>query len=123
MIKAEEIKHAVDYLLKAPNGCFFKKLLIDNDNNAWGIVIGWSGGFDRRVATSFSDGEYHICSKIAINDSALQCDYECDFTMPYDKETGEVFDTSTELGTDFEAEALRLSKEFKEMECFYGHGI
>ena len=43
--------------------------------------------------------------------------------MPYDKETGEVFDTSTELGTDFEAEALRLSKEFKEMERFYGHGI
>lgn len=123
MIKAEEIKQAVDFLLKEPNGCFFKKLLTDNDNNAWGIVIGWSGGFDRHVATPFSDGEYRICSKIAINDSALQCDYEWDFTMPYDKETGEVFDTSTELGTDFEAEALRLNKEFKEMECLYGHGI
>lgn len=123
MIKAEEIKQAVDFLLKEPNGCFFKKLLIDNDNNSPCVVIGWSGGFDEREKTPFSDGEYRICSKIAINSSALQCDYEWDFTMPYDKKTGEVFDTSTELGTDFEAEALRLSKEFKEMECLYGHGI
>ena len=35
--------------------------------------------------------------------------------MPYDKETGEVYDTDAELGTDFEAEALRLSKEFEEV--------
>lgn len=73
-----------------------------------------------RKKTSFSDGEYRICSKIAYNDSALQCDYDIDFTMPYDKEAGEVYDTNTELGTDFEAEALRLSKEFERVANLFG---
>lgn len=122
MIKAEEIKQAVDFLLKEKQGCYFKPLKIDNGNNKWGIVIGWGAGFDEQKKTSFSDGEYRICSKIAYNDSALQCDYDIDFTMPYDKETDEVYDTDAELGTNFEAEALRLSKEFEEVakEFIYG---
>lgn len=119
MIKAEEIKQAVDFLLKEKEGCYFKPLKIDNGNNKWGIVIGWGAGFDEQEKTSFSDGEYRICSKIAYNDSALQCDYDIDFVMPYDKETGEVYDTDTELGTDFEAEALRLSKEFEEVASLF----
>lgn len=120
MIKAEEIKQAVDFLLKEKEGCYFKPLKIDNGNNKWGIVIGWGAGFDEQEKTSFSDGEYRICSKIAYNDSALQCDYDIDFVMPYDKETSEVYDTDTELGTDFEAEALRLSKEFERVANFFG---
>lgn len=120
MIKAEEIKQAVDFLLKEKQGCYFKPLKIDNGNNKWGIVIGWGAGFDEQKKTSFSDGEYRICSKIAYNDSALQCDYDIDFTMPYDKETDEVYDTDAELGTDFEAEALRLSKEFEEVANLFG---
>lgn len=119
MIKAKEIKQAVDFLLKEKEGCYFKPLKIDNGNNKWGIVIGWGAGFDEQEKTSFSDGEYRICSKIAYNDSALQCDYDIDFVMPYDKETGEVYDTDTELGTDFEAEALRLSKEFEEVASLF----
>lgn len=119
MIKAKEIKQAVDFLLKEKEGCYFKPLKIDNGNNKWGIVIGWGAGFDEQEKTSFSDGEYRICSKIAYNDNALQCDYDIDFVMPYDKETGEVYDTDTELGTDFEAEALRLSKEFEEVASLF----
>lgn len=119
MIKAEEIKQAVDFLLKEKEGCYFKPLKIDNGNNKWGIVIGWGAGFDEQEKTTFSDGEYRICTKIAYNDSALQCDYDIDFVMPYDKETGEVYDTDAELGTDFKAEALRLSKEFEEVASLF----
>ena len=88
MIKTEEIKQAVEFLLKEKQGCYFKPLKIDNGNNKWGIVIGWGAGFDEKEKTSFSDREYRICSKIAYNNSALQCDYDIDFVMPYDKETG-----------------------------------
>lgn len=119
MIKTEEIKQAVEFLLKEKQGCYFKPLKIDNGNNKWGIVIGWGAGFDEKEKTSFSDREYRICSKIAYNNSALQCDYDIDFVMPYDKETGEVYDTDAELGTDFEAEALRLSKEFEEVASLF----
>lgn len=119
MIKAEEIKQAVDFLLKEKEGCYFKPLKIDNGNNKWGIVIGWGAGFDEKEKTPFSDGKYRICSKIAYNDSALQCDYDIDFTMPYDKETDEVYDTDAELGTNFEAEAFRLSKEFEEVASLF----
>lgn len=120
MIKAEEIADAVDFLLKEKEGCYFKPLKIDNGNNKWGIVIGWGAGFNEQEKTPFSVGEYRICSKIAYNDSALKCDYDIDFTMPYDKETGEVYDTDAELGTDFEAEALRLSKEFERIANLFG---
>lgn len=120
MIKAKEIADAVEFLLKEKQGCYFKPLLIDNGNNKWGIVIGWGTGFDKKEKTPFSDGQYRICSKIAYNNSALKCDYEWDFTMPYNKETGEVYDTDAELGTDFEAEASRLSKEFERIANLFG---
>ncbi|MBO5376024.1 MAG: hypothetical protein J6A52_04155 [Bacilli bacterium] len=118
-IEAKEIKRAVDFLLKEKQGCYFKRLKTDKDGNEWGIVIGWGGGFDERKKTSFSDGEYRICSKIAYNESITQCDYEYDFTMPWDKETGDVYSTDTELGTDFEIESLRLSKEFESVASLF----
>lgn len=113
MIKAEEIAEAVEFLLKEKQGCYFKKVFSDLEGCAWGIVIGWGAGFDENEKTPFSDGQYRICSKIAHNDSALQCDYEWDFKQPCDRFTGEVYDTDTELSPDFNAEALRLSKEFE----------
>lgn len=120
MIKAKEIAAAVDFLLKDKEGCYFKRLFIQDGECVWGIAIGWSGGFDKKEKTPFSDGEYRICSKIAYNNSFLQCDYEWDFEQLYDKFTGEVYDTDTELGTDFEAEALRLSKEFERIANLFG---
>lgn len=119
MIKAEEIKQAVDFLLKEKEGCYFKKVFNAWGEYDWGIVIGWGAGFDENEKTPFSDGQYRICSKIAYNNSALQCDYEWDFKQPCNRFTGEVYDTDTELGTDFEAEALRLSKEFEEVASLF----
>lgn len=120
MIKAEEIAEAAEFLLKQPDGCFFKKIFIPSVEYDWGIVIGWSGGFDETQKTPFSDGEYRICTKIAYNNSALQSDYELDFTMPYNKETGEVYDTNTELESNLKAAALRLNREFEEVANFFG---
>lgn len=114
-ITVEEIENIVDFLLKEQQGCFFKQLKIDKGNNKWGIVIGWGAGFDENEKTPFSNGEYRICSKIAYNNSITRCNYEYDFIMPYDKDSGEVYDTDTELRTDFKSEALRLSKEFEDV--------
>ena len=118
-ITVEEITNAVVFLLKEKQGCFFKQLRTDKYGREWGIVIGWGGGFDEQKNTPFSDGEYRICSKIAYNVGITQCDYEYDFEMPWDKETGEVYSTDTELGTDFEVEALRLSKEFENIASLF----
>lgn len=120
MIKAEEIKQAVEFLLKEKQGCYFKKVFNAWGEYDWGIAIGWSGGFDEKEKTPFSNGEYRICAKICRTDNSLRCDYEWDFEQLYDRFTGEVYDTDTELGTDFEAEALRLSKEFERIANLFG---
>ena len=120
MIKAEEIKQTVDFLLKEKQGCYFKQLGTDKYDRKWGIVIGWCAGFDEEEKSLTSDKKYRICTKIAYNNNALQCDYDVDFTMPYNEETDEVYDTDTELGTDFELEALRLNKEFEDVASLFG---
>ena len=64
------------------------------------LVMGWSGGFDKddTQQNPYADGEYRICTKLAYNCDSLQCDYEYDWEMPYDENTGDVDDTDSEYG-------------------------
>ena len=86
-------------------------------SNGWFIAAGWMDGFDPDELGSTE----RLCFKIAyMPEHSLLTDYDYDFVMPYDKDTGEVWDTevSTEQGVT-EASLLTdlnwLMKEFDEM--------
>lgn len=78
MIKVKEIedflKESVNDLLNGGEGTWFKYL-----GNDLYLVTGWAG-----------DNE--LCSKVAVNQSSLQSDYEIDFNQPYFSD-GELYDS------------------------------
>jgi len=63
----------------------YKRVLgYDGENNYY-LVVGYMYDFD--------DGEYHLCAKIARPVSDVMSEYDIDFEMPYNPETGDVWDT------------------------------
>ncbi len=111
----KQIKDGVDWLMKNKEGCYHWHLLTDVYGREWCIVLGWGEGFEKDTPILYSSGSYALCTKIAYNNSDLQCDYDSDFEMPYNKKTGEVDDTDSPIsrGTDFVKLADSLLKEFK----------
>ena len=67
-------------------GCYF--------DDRWAIVLSW---FDYD-----GDGKLSICGKVAYQsiNNIMQCDYDIDWTMPYDERTGEVDDTEVLIDGD-----------------------
>lgn len=76
------------------NGTYYWYLNRNTNGNDWAIVLGWSDGFDADESDDCTDGTYRLCTKIAYqsSNSIMQCDYDIDWLMPYDEETGDVFD-------------------------------
>ena len=109
-ISAIEIKDAVDFLSKNKEGCYFKHIDTDDHKRLWGIAIGFDNGFDEQEPF----GTFRICSKICYNDSYMKTDFDWDFKMPA-YENGDICDTCTELGSDYELEAKRLTNEYNEV--------
>lgn len=66
----------------------------DSDGvNEWAIVFGYMDGF----TDDPKDKDYtQFCGKVAYQayNNVMQCDYDVDWTMPYDEKTGEVDDTN-----------------------------
>lgn len=88
---------SVEWLRNNKEGCaFFELGKSDCKTGKMSIVMGWSGGFDDdEPQNPNADGEYRICVKLAYNESSMQSDYEFDWEMPYDENTGDVDDTNT----------------------------
>lgn len=84
------------------SGTYFWELDIDDDENDWAFVLGWQDGFDEEPDDPFTDGTWRLCVKLAFqsNRSVMQCDYDIDWLMPYDEETGDVDDTEVSLYQD-----------------------
>jgi hypothetical protein len=103
----KEFTNAVEHMKKTKaNGTYHWLLGTDENNNDWAIVLGWSDGFEPDESDDCMDGTYSLCSKIAYqpNNSLMQCDYDIDWTIPYNEETGEVDDTEIAIfsGCDLE---------------------
>jgi hypothetical protein len=100
------VKEALDAFEDGYEGTYYYKLgNSDFHEGDWAIVIGWSGGFDTDYIDDnfISDGNgYEVCSKLAYNDSYMQSDYEWDWVMPYNEETGDVDNTENSLPRDLE---------------------
>ena len=94
---------AVAYMKETKcNGIYHWILGTDENNNDWAIVLGWADGFDADEADDCADGTYRLCAKLAYqsNKSIMQCDYDIDWLMPYDEESGEVDDNEVSIYPD-----------------------
>lgn len=117
-ITAKDFKDAVSSLTNGYT-CWRKLLGRTDAGTELVFVIGWSdAGYDEEDAkkNGYADGRYTICSKIACQSryNGSQTDYDIDFEMPYDKETGDVWDTDTMVSnneSDWEADAATYNKD------------
>lgn len=117
-ITAKDFKDAVSSLTNGYT-CWHKLLGRTDAGTELVFVIGWSdAGYDEEDAkkNGYADGSYTICSKIACQSryNGSQTDYDGDFEMPYDKETGDVWDTDTMVSnneSDWEADAATYNKD------------
>ena len=121
-ITAKELKEDVDFLVRNDCGCCRHEIGSDKDGNNWFILVGWQDGFEKVSKEDCTDGyasdeTWRIATKIGYQsaNNIMQCDFDVDFTMPYNEETGEVDDTCIKLPkceseTDWEIEAAQLNK-------------
>ena len=93
------LTESIQDLLKDPDGVWYKYL----GNNLY-LVTGWSG-----------DNE--LCSKIAVNTSSLQSDYETDFIFPY-YQNGDIYDTEwrwTDEGIPYELKKAKFDERVEQI--------
>lgn len=76
-------------------GVYHWELGIDEKHNKWAIVLGWADGYESDEYDGYVDGTYRVCVKLAYqpDNSVMQADYDWDWHMPYDEESGDVDDT------------------------------
>lgn len=99
-ITGKDFKEAVDWLLKEKQGCVHQVLGRTDEGTELCLVIGWADiGYDLEEVkkNGYEDEGYYICSKIGYQhrNNGMQSDFEMDFPMPYNPETGDVWDTDT----------------------------
>ena len=103
MTTLNEFTKAVEHMKATKfDGTYFWHLNTDDSGNDWAIVLGWSDGYEPDENDDCMDGTYRLCAKIAYqpSNSAMQCDYDLDWTMPYDEETGETDYTEIAIYSD-----------------------
>ena len=117
----------MDWLLKEKQGCVHQVLGTTNDGTELCFVVGWSKGTDYGdddKKYGYFDEGYCISAKIGYQhrNNAMQTDYDWDFNMPYDLETGDVWDTSSYVprDADWEREAADYNKEAEKIWAAYG---
>lgn len=109
------LKGCVDGLVKTQGGCCHLKFDTDAKND-YCICVGWH---DYTGDPKDGDSRYKIAWKIGRQSvrNVMQCDFDIDFEMPYNPETGDIDDTLHVLDPlpktkrDWEREATLARKE------------
>lgn len=99
----KEFETAVKLMKATHKNCTYHWYLdTDNNDNDWAIVLGWQDGYEEDEDDVCMDGTYRLCAKVAYqpSNSIMQCDYDIDWLMPYNKETGDVDDTEIPIYQD-----------------------
>lgn len=83
----EEMLQAINHMKEhdKEGGCTYWYLDTNLNGNDWAIVIGWS---------EVERDTYELRMKVAFqpSNSIMQCDYDVDWMMAYDRITSEVYD-------------------------------
>ena len=71
------------------------------DGKRWAIVIGWLDGFEDEGTADYKRDDCRLCGKVAYQSThSVMQEYDYDWLMPYDEDTGEVWDTDTSINSD-----------------------
>ncbi len=71
------------------------------DGKRWAIVIGWMDGFEDEGISDYKRDDCRLCGKVAYQSTnSVMQEYDYDWLMPYDENTGEVWDTDTSIDSD-----------------------
>jgi len=81
-------------------GTYHWHLGSDDNGNDWAIVMAYMDYND--------NGNEELCAKLAYqpSNSIMQCDYDIDWLMPYDEESGEVWYTELPVYSADNAEEI-----------------
>ena len=127
-IDGKTLKGFVEWLREQDCGCCHIPV-DDTETQTISICVGWLKvsvdiGPEKplkigkcTVYTREKRDEWRIYAKIGMQsfNNCMQCDFDIDFEMPYDNETGEVYDTLTEVDCrtmkEYNALAAWLNKE------------
>lgn len=96
-VTADELKKAADYLAstKEQGGCCHWKVATKDKMNIC-IVLGWTqfSDEDDDCKDKYYYDEFRLAVKVGYqpSNSMMQCDYEIDFNLPYNPDTGDVYD-------------------------------
>lgn len=104
-ITGETVKGYVEWLKAEDCGCCHFKVG-DTENNEIDIVVGWHNFGDGPKEKNYDN--WGVAWKIGMQSfaNAMQCDMDIDFLMPYDTESGEVYDTLEAIGEGVNYDAL-----------------
>lgn len=121
-----EFTDAVEYMKRTKfNGTYYWVLGEDDDYNNWAIVLGWADGFEADETDDCLDGTWRLCVKLAYQswNNISQCDYDWDWTMPFDEDSGEVDDTEISIypNNDFEETIDWLLDRYTSYEIEWGN--
>ena len=79
---------------------------IDDYLRRWAIVLAWQDGYAEEN-TDWHFGEYRITMKVAFQPTnSIMHEYDIDWTMPWDEETGDVDDSEVSIHSDAEIDSV-----------------
>lgn len=101
-VLAKEFTKAVAEMRRTHGSGTYYWIIGEDEENDWAIVLGWADGFEPKPDDDCTDGTWRICAKMAFQSkrNIMQCDYDIDWDMPYDKVTGEVDDNEVPIYPD-----------------------
>ncbi len=114
-VTGEWVKSSVEWLVDMQCGCCYFKVWEDDDGREYDVCIGWLEGCDPDdpdVIHGEGDPDWGVSWKIAFQDpdNAMQCDFGVDWNMPYDPDTGEVYDTCNRIYS-----GMKTKKEWNQL--------
>ena len=96
-VTGDQLKGAADHLAstKEQGGCYHWKVCSQGDQDI-AVVLGWTKfpDEDDSCKDKYYDDDFRLAVKIGYqpSDSIMQCDYDVDFNLPYNPDTGDVCD-------------------------------
>ena len=103
-VTSDQLKNAADHLAstKEQGGCYHWKVCSQGDKDI-AIVLGWTNGFDKDDPSKdkYQDDTWRLAVKVGYqpSNSMMQCDYDIDFNLPYNPDTGDVCDDRMDVCT------------------------
>lgn len=107
-ILAKEFMKAVAEMRQTHGYGTYYWIIGEDEENDWAIVLGWGNGFEENTNDDCTDGTWRICAKLAFQSkrNIMQCDYDIDWDMPYDEESGEVDNNEISIYPDTNLESV-----------------